>query len=1431
MRFFKLKILPVLLIFSFLLSMIGMSLVFAAESSSFEGEKIYFNTSQNTEWAPASGFTIAGIYINDSEEVLAIEKLQKINENLYSGNIVSGVDKIQFIVYDQDKEVPIKTERDGYTRVFFNNNDSQIPQPYVYVWDDSENYVAAWPGTIMEQVGNTDYWYYDCPPGFSNIIFSDGSSNNQTEDLTVPSSYAVFSDMSKTTWDSAPYYSLSSTIDIRDHQNGTNEIYVDKNNNLTLSNYPYPSRYQSQKQTVYLYNPNWDRAYVVFDKSDPYREKFLMEPLSGEYVGFFRAEVPSNAKISFSPNEDNDYGSSIDTAIPLQYSQKCYQMINGSELWCELSDAKGETADYYVPHGSAADSSSAYWVDATYYDYLSDAELSGSWLNPTPSGTGFNNSWDDWYPFNSFNERINQQVLNSNLDWRYPLYFGNFSNPDNAYAITSHNGPYSSRVAPLLNFNYSVNNSNGMNNLHRSVINLANNTLDEKGNIQPKDQDFIMPYFDSQWLRSNSAGKVIRSSFPFRASKQGNTTVYSFNSTDANDNVYFDFNGSIPQTVEYGQGASYGIKDGIDYFMNPDDWDEEEQHNYRSGYGFFPFNNTTNTKGNKSSNENLNYGFGVKLNLDFKVSENGMISSTEAAKFEYSGDDDLWVYLSEYDNEGNMQNSQLILDLGGTHKKSKGVIDFSTMTSTAEKVAEINPSITYNPNEIYINDNFGWGQWMRVWAWDDNGNGEWYTPEYRSDINKYVVSKLQVGSKGTELRNKTHFKVAQNEEWWGETAEATLGDHFGNICYTDNLPYYEPKSNTITNTDNYETHFGFESDHYGTLNPNRIYHLTIFYMERGMIESNCNMSFSLTPANNDLRIKKVVDTSEINPALAPELNQHEFSFIPSDANDLSYNINGDTSSQTFNGSIKLKNEDVADFNNQYSTGKEITVSEVTDAGIQFDTTWELVDNTRGTLILSGKGKETSPFIIEDPVNQMANANIQATFTNTPKLSDFEITKSIVDKSGQELDSTNSLFTFIFKLDLNGGINYLPYGLKYTVETQSGETHSYMMSQNGVFSFNSTDTVKIKGLPVGATYSLEEAPRAGYLPYVFSANNSSQSFSTGAITGNISEQSIHASIKNKQNPSSATVSAAVLIDDMPYSGSLFSYKINGIPSITFTDSNGTHQSVDTSNEEKSTTIASSGFVSFTNTVGEDMFKYTEEGIYLYEISETGLNNPTYESDITLPTIKYIAKVNVVGEGTNLIVNDPEFFEMSIDKDSYVNENFVLPTTPIFKNTTTKATVTVEKENVAGEKQEGVGFTIYKTTGINENLGEEYKTEITNSNGTAIIGNISIFEDGYNESDAPAYQWYCLVETNPKDGFSTNSTKHYFRFPMTNQATGDKVYSATYEYVNHKIVSPVTAGEGHRTYILTGIMLVLIATVIILLSKIYSLKNKKGGKHFA
>ena len=88
--------------------------------------------------------------------------------------------------------------------------------------------------------------------------------------------------------------------------------------------------------------------------------------------------------------------------------------------------------------------------------------------------------------------------------------------------------------------------------------------------------------------------------------------------------------------------------------------------------GFFPYNKADEVNEDKT---NLNYVHGVKMEIDFNMTGDGKIKGKDIT-FEFTGDDDLWVFVDGY----------LVLDIGGAHIPISGKINFAEKKATVDWV-------------------------------------------------------------------------------------------------------------------------------------------------------------------------------------------------------------------------------------------------------------------------------------------------------------------------------------------------------------------------------------------------------------------------------------------------------------------------------------------------------------------------------------------------------------------------------------------------------------------------------------------------------------------------------------------------------------------------------------------------------------------------
>lgn len=522
-------------------------------------------------------------------------------------------------------------------------------------------------------------------------------------------------------------------------------------------------------------------------------------------------EYSSNSSIIFSGEEINDdnttKGNGVSTAwlpIPTDDKNCFYADTNDDAVY------KGTTrGGYWAPKGTLRDAETwkntdttdttktkvvdiasvpftekpnTKYVTSTLYDYYTDYELNGnnrgSYDKSSPTVSHRN-----WVPFREFDQALSDYYKNANAP--YPLYTGhfqpgggtNFSDIAGTLNLFGYN-TNDRRFMAINNSQYNEDSQNNDNNhtyyAYQGLV--ANKTSTGKADGAPllngTETAIVEPHFNKEFLLGKNSknaklGEVYENvKFPFTKVKNlfGNETNVDYWCFDSKDTTLY---------LKQDSGQNSDSK----YFLQESTTNRDPSKNVsalsnpKDPYGYFPFNETA-TPGVFST---YNYGFGTKLQMDFTLTDDGMVETEKAdgttektsIKFFFSGDDDVWVFI----------DGQLALDVGGAHGKVSGLLEF----------------------------------------------GE--TSDGKSNSVTAYVSKVKKGGTSDSDKNGEPVKsVRYNGEPISFSAQGTT------------LTFDKGKKHT----------------------------LTMYYMERGMWESNMAVAFNF-PDNNELQVQKEVDLNKVDP--------------------------------------------------------------------------------------------------------------------------------------------------------------------------------------------------------------------------------------------------------------------------------------------------------------------------------------------------------------------------------------------------------------------------------------------------------------------------------------------------------------------------------------------------------------------------------------
>ena len=554
-------------------------------------------------------------------------------------------------------------------------------------------------------------------------------------------------------------------------------------------------------------------CYLTGDGKDPITKQ-EMDRLKDTNIWYY--EVPEGyTKIRFASwaveNEkaaDNGDGTAM-MDIPADLSEPCffadasddviYKSGNRGGYWAEkgtrrdAKEGKKLTDDVVdIRKATFKEEANTKYVSSTLYDYYTDYELNGNnrdkynseYYKPGKGG-GFA-SQRSWVVFRQFDRALSDYYSNCNA--QYPIYTGHFQPTYSDWGIkfetiSSELNLFGFNLRRFMVINNSTINEDGDGTRYDYAYQglVADTTSNGKATGEPllkdtlKDTKVVEPHFNKEFLSGTNTknaklGDVYDNvAFPF-------TKKQIFDEDKGVDYWYFDSQDTTLYLKQDSDTKQYFLKSSTENRERSRNLDSDSAQKTItkngqnvSSYGYFPFNETA-TEGRAST---YNYGFGTKLQMDFTLTDDGMVETEKAdgttgktsIKFFFSGDDDVWVFI----------DGKLALDVGGAHGEVSGLLEFG-------EANEKNNSVT----------------------------------AYVSKVKKGGTSKADQDKKSVK-------RVKYNNE---------------------DIDFYA-QGTTLNDLAKGQKHT-----------------LTMYYMERGMWESNMAVAFNF-PDNNELQVQKEVDLSKV----------------------------------------------------------------------------------------------------------------------------------------------------------------------------------------------------------------------------------------------------------------------------------------------------------------------------------------------------------------------------------------------------------------------------------------------------------------------------------------------------------------------------------------------------------------------------------------
>lgn len=556
-------------------------------------------------------------------------------------------------------------------------------------------------------------------------------------------------------------------------------------------------------------------------------------------------------------------------------------------------------------------------------------------------------------------------------------------------------------------------------------------------------------YFGNMFDTKNRYGRMLNGSW------------YGLNNFSVGANVALEETGTTTGSSFYGAAAQGLVGKKLVNGKMVDPNNENVVLPYFSGEEIHPYNTDREIDKNKNLSEYYN-----NLQFPFKqtMDKNGVIT------YSYDSGSDYAVYY-DFDNNSFYESNQYIQN-GTTNDSTAPTKGFYPLNKPGDSREAVN---------------MGFGTEFTIpftLSKDGKINGQDITFNFTGDddvwvfIDDYLVldmggaHRMASGTIDFAKKNVTVERAFTPDK--STTAAWKDGATRANQTSTESL-----KTFADIETDNVKTFADIMAD------DSKVHTLKMFYMERGMIDSNMSVSFNFSPIPSGLTLSKDVNTASVNDGLKSVVETKDnFDFTVTDTDtrteytyEKDYDGTRTEKKTTTNGVVEGLADNVyaknfaykdadSDGNKGLKIGTDFTITETENPN--YDTRWFVTNISTGKTIDKKEGR-TSKFTLGNASSGLTKVNYNVNFVNTPKVGTVNITKAWNGTVPETLKE--EAFPFKVEVDLDGAAKkdeYSTYALKYTVDG-----NEFYTDADGNFKLKCDQIAAFEGIPTGATVKVTE----------------------------------------------------------------------------------------------------------------------------------------------------------------------------------------------------------------------------------------------------------------------------------------------------------------------------------------------------------------------